>query len=449
MSHRAGVCALVVVTGASVATVAKPWPRTATATTALLVIALAALGMLIRTARHGKGPPTRAVVVAIGTVLLVAVCVPPRRSHDLWAYASYGSIVTRHHASPYTHRPAEYRGDPLVQQMSPGWRNTRSVYGPLFTTLSAEIVRATGGRPLPTRLVFQGMSALCVVGLLAMLWRRGRSLTALALVGLHPLVIVYVVNGGHNDALVALLLFGAAAAVARRPILGALLIGIAASVKLTALLSVLGLVWWAARHHGRRRALAAGAVAVGVPVTAYVMAGGARAVAPLLAGSGRTSRVAVWGVVHFLGDPAVIASHLAVISAIATLSLALPLVVASARNDPPHAAIAAPLLAYLLLGAYVLPWYLIWALPFAALTPNEQWARVFVAISALTVIAYQYAPSGPIALTWLLHATVPATQLVAVAGAIALVTASTRKRVNTDGVVRLTELVSSAPKARR
>jgi hypothetical protein len=449
VSHRAGVCALIVVTGASAATVATPWPPTAPANTALLVIALAALGVLIGAVRRGNGPPTRAVVVAIGAVLLVAVCIPPRRSHDLWAYASYGSIVARHDASPYTHRPSEYRDDPLVQQMAPGWRNTRSVYGPLFTAFSAGIVRATGGRPLPTRLVFQGLSALCIVGVLAMLWRRGRSLTALALVGLHPLVIVYVVNGGHNDALVALLLFGAAGAIARRPMLGALLIGIAASVKLTALLSVLGLVWWAWRHHGGRRALAGAGVAVGVPVAGYVMAGGAAALAPLLAGSGRTSRVAVWGVVHFLGDPGVIANHLAVMSAIATLALALPLVAVAARNDLPHAAIAAPLLAYLLLGAYVLPWYLIWALPFAALMPNGQCARVFVAVSALTVVAYQYAPDGPTLLTWGLHATVPATQVVAVVGALALVTAATRKRVNTDGAVRLTELVNSAPEARR
>jgi hypothetical protein len=445
VSQRAGVWALVVVAGASIATVATPWPPTATAKTGLLVIALAALGVLIGTARRGSGPPTRAVVVAIGAVVLVAVCVPPRGSHDLWAYAAYGSIVARHDASPYAHRPAEYPDDPLVQQMAPGWRDTRSVYGPLFTALSAGIVDATGGRPLPTRLVFQGLSALCLVGLLAMLWRRAGSLAALTLVGLHPLVIVYVVNGGHNDALVALLLFGAAGAVARRPILGALLIGIAASVKLIALLSVLGLVWWVSRHHGGRRALAAAGVAVGVPATGYLMAGGAQALSPLLASSGRTSRAAVWDVVHFLGDPGVIANHLGILSAIATLAIGLPLVIAAARNDLPHAAIATPLLAYVLLGAYVLPWYLIWVLPFAALSSNEQWARVFVAISVLTVAAYQYASDGATALTWVLHATVPATQLVAVAGAIALATAGMRKRINTDGAARLTELVSSTP----
>ena len=120
--------------------------------------------------------------------------------------------------------------------------------------------------------------------------------------------------------------------MARRPIVGALLIGLAASVKLTALLSVLGLVWWAWRHHGARTALSAGGVAVGVPVTAYVLGGGPRALAPLVAGSGRTSRAAVWGVVHFLGDPGIIANHLGIAAAIATLALALPLVIAAAAR---------------------------------------------------------------------------------------------------------------------
>ncbi len=432
--------------GASVASVVMPFSPTATATTALLVIALGALGVLIGSARRGNGPPTRAVVVTIGVALLVAVCIAPRRSYDLWAYASYGSIVARHDASPYSHRPAEYPGDPLVQRMSPGWRNTRSVYGPAFTALSAGIVSVTGGRPLPTRLAFQGMSALSVIGMLAMLWRRVRSLPVLALVGLHPLVIVYLVNGGHNDALVALLLFGAAGAIARRPIIGALLIGIAASVKLTALLSVLGLVWWVWRHHGRHPAIAAAGVAVGVPVTAYVMGGGPRALAPLLAGSGRTSRAAVWGVVHFLGDPGIIANHLGITAAIATLALALPLVIAAAREDSPHAAIAAPVLAYLLVGAFVLPWYLIWVLPFAALASKEQWARVLLTMSVLVIAVYQYTPRGPRVLTWLLHAAVPATQMVAVAGAIMLA-APTRKCVRGEAVIRVPALVTTPPPA--
>src|SRR5204862_3130324 len=134
VKRRPGVFALVVVTGASVATIVGPGSPTATVPALLVVAALAGLGVLIRIGRRGNGPSTRAVVVAIGVVLLVAVCVPPRRSHDLWAYASYGSIVARHDASPYTHRPSEYRDDPLVQQMTPGWRNTRSAYG--FTAFS-------------------------------------------------------------------------------------------------------------------------------------------------------------------------------------------------------------------------------------------------------------------------------------------------------------------------
>ena len=109
------------------------------------------------------------------------------------------------------------------------------------------------------------------------------------------------------------------------------------------------------------------------------------------------------------------------------------------------------MLAYLLLGAFVLPWYLIWLLPFAALASNEQWARLFLAISVLVIVAYQYTPGGPTVLTWALHATVPATQLVAVAGAITLA-ATARKYFGRDVEIGVPSLVTtrlSAPAAMR
>ncbi len=450
MKRRSGVFALLVVTGASVATIVAPGSPTATLPAVLVIAALAALGVLVAIEHRGNGPSTRAVVVAIGLVLLVAVCVTPRRSHDLWSYASYGSIVARHDASPYAHAPDEYPDDPLVQRVAPGWRRTRSVYGPLFTALSAAIVRTTGGRPFPTRLAFQGLSLLCVVGVLILLARRGCSPTTLALVGLHPIVTVYVVNGGHNDALVALLLFGAATATARRPVVGGFLIGTAASIKLTALLPILGLAWWAWRRHGRPRTLAAIGVAIGVPLMGYVLAGGRTALAPLLAASGRTSRASLWGIVHVLGDPGIIANHLGVIAALATLTFALPLVTAAADHQRPDTTLAAPLLAYVLLGAYVLPWYLIWVLPFAALELNTRWARTFLTISALTVVAYQYAPSGSTALTSMLHASMPATQLAAAAGVFVLALEATRRSVSRNGPSHFPPLVTTpAPTASR
>ena len=44
-------------------------------------------------------------------------------------------------------------------EVRPGWRHTRSVYGPLFTALSTGVVWVSGGSVLVGRLLFQAMQA--------------------------------------------------------------------------------------------------------------------------------------------------------------------------------------------------------------------------------------------------------------------------------------------------
>ena len=57
---------------------------------------------------------SRLVAIAIAGLLVVAVAVPPRQSHDFWSYAAYGRLVGVHHVSPYEHAPSEYPHDPFV-----------------------------------------------------------------------------------------------------------------------------------------------------------------------------------------------------------------------------------------------------------------------------------------------------------------------------------------------
>ena len=88
---------------------------------------------------------------------------------------------------------------------------------------------------------------------LIVVWRTTRSLAALIFLGLNPVLVVIVVNGGHNDALIGLALLTAALlAVRRRPRAAGALIGLAALIKLTAGLALIGLVLWAWRHQLRR-----------------------------------------------------------------------------------------------------------------------------------------------------------------------------------------------------
>src|SRR2546429_416449 len=78
---------------------------------------------------------------------------------------------------------------------------------------------------------YQLVAVAAVGAMLWLLWRRTRNPAVLAFVGLHPLLAVSVVNGGHPDALVALgVLAGLLLAIERRPVLAGLAFAFAASV---------------------------------------------------------------------------------------------------------------------------------------------------------------------------------------------------------------------------
>src|SRR5205807_6182249 len=98
-----------------------------------------------------------------------AVALAPTGSRDVWSYAAYGREVAIYHESPYVHRPAEHPADPIVERVSPGWRHTRSVYGPVFVGLASAIALATSN-PLILRLTFQFLAAAALLASLFMIW---------------------------------------------------------------------------------------------------------------------------------------------------------------------------------------------------------------------------------------------------------------------------------------
>ena len=101
--------------------------------------------------------------------------------------------------------------------------------------------------PRPLRCTNSSRSA-AVGAMLWLLWKRTRNPAVLAFVGLHPLLAISVVNGGHPDALVALgVLAGVLLAIDRRPVAGRRRVRVRGVGQL---------------HRARRRG---GAVRVGVP----------------------------------------------------------------------------------------------------------------------------------------------------------------------------------------
>jgi alpha-1,6-mannosyltransferase len=396
-----------------------------------LVAAVAYVGLIW--VEHSTPVLNRRLVLAaaVGLVLL-AVIRPIHGSHDVWSYAMYGRTVSAHGANPYEVAPAAFPQDPLLSMVSPAWRHTRSVYGPLFTVLSAGLTALTGTSLLATRLVFQSLSGLAVVTSLVLLYRRGVGANGLVLLGLHPLVIFYVVNGGHNDALVGLgILAAVVLAVDGRARWACVVLALAGLVKIAALLSLAALVVWLWRRDGFRAAARAAVPAGVVVVGAYLAAGGAAALRPLQAARLQESRISIWNMVGAHGlaahdiDLRMGRAHVATASILAVLVIGTIFVLGRLSDTTPALAAGAAAASYLLMAAYVLPWYLAWAIPVLALQWRARTTRLVAVWSAAVLLAYQYRPERHLdLLDRLMHGMVVGTQAVSLAAVLALLAAT-------------------------
>jgi alpha-1,6-mannosyltransferase len=316
------------------------------------------------------------VVLAIGVTMLAAVWTPPRTSNDLWSYTMYGRMVTVYDKSPYEHVPAEFRPDPFVHRVSPRWRHRASVYGPVFVGVSAVAALVAGPSALAARLFFQLLAALALTATLVIVWRTTRDLAALIFLGLNPVLVVIVVNGGHSDMLIGLaLLLATLVAVRRRPRTAGALIGIAVLIKLTAGLAIIGLVLWAWRHQLTRFARTLVLTAAGVVLAGYfaVFASASRVLGDadktVTNGSpwnwiiDRLLHHDAWRNVPMPLAPNRTLAAFFFVGAVTVLTLALTFAHFAGRRERPDPAVAVAVAAYPIGAEYAYPWYTAWSLP--------------------------------------------------------------------------------------
>jgi hypothetical protein len=382
VAHRALLALTAVIFGITI--VAKD--GTGPAGPALLLAGVVTFAALIVLERRVPRLTAPQVMTFSALVLIIAVAVPPQASRDLWSYAMYGRAVSHYHESPYTHVAADHPGDPIFPQVHRAWHHTPSVYGPVFTAVSAAGMAAAGNSPLKVRLFFQGLAAAAVLTALALLHRSGAPPGALLLLGLNPVTVIGIVNNGHNDILVGV---GVLAAVlllrARRTRAAGVALALACLVKVVAVVPLGALAIWLWRRD-RRAAVEMAGVGGAIAAFGYLMSGGMSALSPLEHASGHISEMSV---LDGMEDAARAAS--------ATPSLVVWLVVAIAiavvvlgwqrRNDPTAVAVAA-VFAYLLAAPYVLPFYAGWILPTLALTWRSRLSRMAMAHSCAMLVLY-------------------------------------------------------------
>ncbi|MGZ4143250.1 MAG: glycosyltransferase 87 family protein [Actinomycetota bacterium] len=367
----------------------------------LVVGTFVSYGLLVAALSRGPKVGARVLVGAAAALMVIAIAVPARSSRDVWAYVMYGRIVAQHRASPYTHVPADYPTDPALQRVQPAFRHTGSVYGPVFTAISAAGMAGCGSSPVCGRVFFQTLEALAVLAAAWIVLRATGSWAAAACVGLNPVLIASIVNGAHNDGIVAVGVLGAVLLARERPVVAGMLLGAVSLVKVNALLPAGVLVLWLLVRAGFRRAATVG-VSTAVLVAGGYLATGARgALRPLQHTANFVSKHSFWFRVEHWITSALTGNSRSATQAASDAArlvprlgwafvvvLALGIAAGRVRDHGPEPVVAAALAVFLLASPYVLPWYAAPLVPLLAMRWRSKTTWVLLSYSALLFLAY-------------------------------------------------------------
>jgi alpha-1,6-mannosyltransferase len=173
---------------------------------------------------------------------------PPMFSRDVFSYAAQGEMTSLH-LSPYLLGPYSLGSSPFVNPVDPLWLNAPAPYGPFFLFLDGSIDRLAQHNQLATVIGLRLIELLAVIAIglgvtaLAKCVGRDRGET-FALCALNPIVLITLVDGAHNDALMTAFLVWAIVLALRRHLIWAVVVcSCAAAIKAPAALG-LGFIAW-------------------------------------------------------------------------------------------------------------------------------------------------------------------------------------------------------------
>jgi hypothetical protein len=327
--------------------------------------------------------------VAIGATVvaqLMFLLAPPLRLTDLFNYIVYARMGVVHGLNPYSHVPASVFSDPAFRFST--WHHLPSPYGPLFTLGSyaiAPLSLPVAYWMLKVATVAASLGTLALVAACAR--RLGRDVaSAVVFVGLNPAVLVFGLGGFHNDVFLMLLVVGGVYLLlaSREGLAGGAL---AAAVMIKASAGVLlPIIAMRARRPTRAwtGALAAGGILAAVSLVTFGPHGPSlkiqsNLVAPLSLPSLTGRLLGVGGATPTLR---LLATGLAVL-AVLTLAWAV-------RRGRIEFLVAAgwAVLALVASLSWVVPWYVYWALPFAALAAQRSLKAAALIASVLVTLMY-------------------------------------------------------------
>lgn len=213
------------------------------------------------------------------------IVAPPMFSRDVFSYAAQGEM-TGYHLSPYILGPFSLGSSPYVSPVDPLWGNAPAPYGPLFLFLDGSIDRLTLHNQLATVVGLRLLEvfAVAMIGYGIVMLARAMNRDpgeAFVLSAMNPLVLLTLIGGAHNDAIMTgFLVVGIGLAVKKRPIWALFFVSCAAAIKAPAALGLAFVAWtWLGPRASLRERIKPIAIAT-------LVAGAVLAVSTQLAGFG-------------------------------------------------------------------------------------------------------------------------------------------------------------------
>ncbi len=356
-------------------------------------------------------PARWAIAAIIGAHILLFLS-PPLALTDIFNYVNYGRMEVVHHLNPYTSTPiVEPHNDPSFDLSN--WHHLLSPYGPTFTLITFAVV------PLGVAASFWALKLILMaasLGTVLLLWKCARLLgrepvQAIVFLGLNPVVLIWGLGGDHNDFIMMflvvlgfyLLLLGRAR-WAGAPVPGGLrgwLAGpawldlaagaafvAAATVKASG--AVLLPIVLASLISSPRRLLraTAGMVLAGALLAAASVSAFGLHLPDLSTQSRLVTTLSPSNLLGLaLGSGGATAGLLHLLSGVLALSVLAACIVAWRKRDCITPAGWASI-ALLMTLSWVLPWYVLWVLPMAALSRSRSLRVAALVFGVFFVLAW-------------------------------------------------------------
>jgi hypothetical protein len=321
-------------------------------------------------------------IIALHVILLLG---PPLPLTDVFNYIGYARLGALHGINPYVHGIGMEPNDPV--HLFSTWYHLKSPYGPLFTVLSYGVAF------MPLAFAYWTVKLVTVALSLVFLWlvvRVARLLGrdpryALAFVGLNPAFLIFELGAFHNDFFMLVPMIGATALVVtrRERWAGALLMA-AVAVKFTAIL-LLPFLFVAIRRAERRRRLIVGCVAGAVPLVVMSLVFFGPHLPDL---SDQSTLLTDFSIPNLLGWMIGLQGGAPLLLRLANVGVVVVAALLLRGRRPWLEGAGWATLALICALAWLMPWYVVWLLPLAALGSSLPLRRITLVLTVYLILTF-------------------------------------------------------------